>query len=61
MTRADQDRDTRARLIRAIEARRARYPHGQIADLYWQIRQVTTRILRRELREARLDNPVSKE
>jgi len=53
MTRADQDRATRARLIRAIEDRRARYPHGQIADLYWQVRQVTTRILRRDLREAR--------
>jgi len=53
MTRSDQDRATRARLIRAIEDRRRRYPHGQIADLYWQVRQVTTRILRRELKEAK--------
>jgi len=53
MTKAEQDRTMRARLIRAIDVRRQKYPHGQIVDLYDRLQQVTTRILQRELREAR--------
>jgi len=52
MTRAEQDRHDRARLIRAIEHRKAVNGHGPIADLYERLQQVTTRIIRRELREA---------